>query len=94
MGTNVKINIFVTLPEASENVNKKYISTIFLNMTRSTNIFMYSFSKIITVRGYAFIIKTSTIFITIHGFHFSYISRIKSLSRFRNEGWSASHLIS
>ena len=76
MGTNVKTNIFGTLPVTSANVNKKNIATIFLNMTRSTNIIMYSFSKI-TVRGYAFFIKTSTIFITIHGFAFSYISRIQ-----------------
>ena len=77
MGTNVKTNIFGTLPVTSANVNKKNIATIFLNMTRSTNIIMYSFSKIITVRGYEFLIKTSTIFITIYGFAFSYISQIQ-----------------
>ena len=65
MGTNEKINIFGTRPVTSANVNKKNIATFFLNMTRSTNIIMYLFSKIITVRGYAFVIKTSTIFITM-----------------------------
>ena len=46
----------------------KKCATIFLNMPRSTNIITYLFSKIITVRGYASLIKTSTIFITIHQF--------------------------
>ena len=57
MGTNVKTNIFGTLPVTSANVNKKNIATNFLNMTRSTNIIMYSFSKILTVRDYSFLIK-------------------------------------
>ena len=59
METNVKTTIFGTLPVTSANHNKKNIATIFLNMTRASNIIMYYFSKIITVRGYAFIIKTS-----------------------------------
>ena len=67
-GTNVKTTIFGTLPVTSANVNKKDITIFFLNMTRATNIIMYSFSKILIVRGYAFSIKISTIFITIHGF--------------------------
>ena len=54
MGTNVKINIFETLPVTSANVNLKNIETIFLNMARSTNIITFLFSKIITVRGHGF----------------------------------------
>ena len=60
-GTKFKIYIFETLP-----------------VTRANNMYLsYLFSKIITVRGYAFSIKTRTIFITIHGSAFAYISRIK-----------------
>ena len=58
MVTNVKINIFETFHVTSANVNKKNIATIFSNMTRSTNIITYLFSKIITVRGYAFLTTT------------------------------------
>ena len=60
IGTNVKINIFGTLPVTSANVNKKNIATIFSNMTRSTNIIIYLLYEIIPVRGYAFLIKTLT----------------------------------
>ena len=56
MGTNIKINKFETFPVTSANVNKNNIATICLNMTRSINIIMYLFSKIITVRGNAFLI--------------------------------------
>ena len=85
MGTNVKTT-FLELFLWRVKITKKNIATIFLNMTRSTNIIMHSFSKIITVRGYAFLIKTRTICITKHGFAFSYISRIQvSISRFRNK---------
>ena len=57
MGTNVKTNIFGTLPVKSANVNKTNMATIVLNMTRSTNIITYLFNKIITVTDYAFLIK-------------------------------------
>ena len=77
MGTNVKINIFETLLVTSANVNKKNVAKNFLNMTRYTNFNMYLFSKIKTVVGSGFLMKSHTIFITMHGFAFSYISRIQ-----------------
>ena len=72
MGTNIKINIFETLPVTSlTNANvKKNIAPIFLNMARSTNINTYLFSELITVRGYAFLIQNRAYFLTIHGFAF------------------------
>ena len=86
LATNVKTNIFGTLPVTSANFNKKIYCDHFLNMTRSKNIIIYSFSKTITVRGYAFLIKTSTIFITICKVsHFFTFHEFKSLSRFRNK---------
>ena len=65
MGTNVKINIFEAHPVTSAN-------NIILSMTVSTNIIYYLFSKIKTVGGCYFLMKTCTIFITIHGFAFSF----------------------
>ena len=75
-GNKSSNNIFEILPVTSANVTKTNMATIFLSLTRSTNIILYLFYKIITLRDYAFLIKTCTIFITIHGFAFSYISRI------------------
>ena len=51
MGTNVKINMFGTLPVTSANDNKIKYCDHFLKIRRSTNIITYLFSKIITVRG-------------------------------------------
>ena len=64
MGTNVKINIFETLLVTSANVNKKNVAKNFLNMTRYTNFNMYLFSKIKTVVGSGFLMKSHTIFTT------------------------------
>ena len=76
MGTNVKINIFGARHVTSANVNKKPIPNILLSMTISTNIIIYLFSNLKNVRGHSFLTKTRAIFITKHGFAFSYISRI------------------
>ena len=55
-------------------------------MTRSiTNIISYLFSKLITVRGYAFLLKSLTNIIKMQGFALSYILQIQVLSRFRNK---------
>ena len=55
---------------------EKNIHNILLGMTVPTNIIIYFCSKIKTVGGRSLLTKTRTIFITIHGFEFSYISRI------------------
>ena len=54
-------------------------------MAVSTNIITYLFSKTKNTRGRSFVTKTRTIFITMHNFAFSYISRIQVSVTFRNK---------
>ena len=72
IGTNVKIHIFGTLPATiKKNLWRFFKHEIY-------RYYLYLFSKIRTVRGYAFLIKPRAIFIKIHVFAFSYISRIRN----------------
>ena len=77
LDTNFKISIFGTHPVTSANVKfkKTTISNICLNMTRTTHILIYLFSKSNCGR-YLLLIRKRTIFITINGFVVSHIKRI------------------
>ena len=80
MGTNVKINIFGTHPVSCNECKcrKKKLSLIFfLSTTSSSNNIIYFYSKSKLLEVVHFLPETRTIFITMHSFAFSNISRIQ-----------------
>ena len=78
--THVKINIFPTRPVMR--ALKKSIYKKKLNKTRTTNNLIYFFSKIKTMGGCSFLIKTLAIFITIQVLHFRTYHEFMALLRF------------
>ena len=85
MGTNVEleINIFGTRPVQRVHMSiNKTILNILISMTKTTNIIIDLFSLNQNWDVIHFQQKSATIFITLHGFAFSYISQIPVIVTF------------
>ena len=82
LGTNIMINVLVTLLGREQISIKETISNILLNMTRTTNNTIYFFSKIKTVSDSSILIKPMQFSKQFMDFHSRTYHEFESWTRF------------